>query len=115
MRSGRFRAKEAAWPLPGSGLGADVADDHLAGGNTNADPGSGYTVLGHNVNLAARLCSQAGPGEIYTVKATHSAAREGMNFYKGPDPVPRFHFEPRGKIELKNILKPVEIIAVQTK
>ena len=37
--------------------------------------GSDYTALGDNVNIAARLASQSGPGEILTSEATCDAAQ----------------------------------------
>ncbi len=104
--------KKEGFVAPGVGIG--VSSGEVILGNIGSPSRLDYTVLGHNVNLAARLCSKAGPGEILTVRATHNAAKEGLSFYRGTDPVPRFHFDKRGSIELKNILKPVEVIAVTT-
>lgn len=98
--------------VPGVGVG--VATGEVIVGNIGTASRLDYTVLGHTVNLAARLCAQAGPGEVFTVKSTHHEAKQGLGLYHGVDPVPRFHFNPRGSIELKNILKPVEIIGVST-
>ncbi len=96
------------------GVGVGVASGEVIVGNIGTESRIDFTVLGHTVNLAARLCSQAGAQEILTVKATHKMARDGLDFYNGPQPVPRFHFDKKGTIELKNILKPVEIVAVST-
>jgi class 3 adenylate cyclase len=98
--------------VPGVGVG--VATGEVIVGNIGTSTRLDYTVLGHTVNLAARLCAQAGPGEVLTVKSTHHEAKQGLSAYHGTDPVPRFHFNPRGVMELKNILKPVEIIGVTT-
>ena len=105
--------RAAGLVAPAVGLG--LATGEIIVGNIGTPQRLDYTVLGHNVNLAARLCAKAGPGEILTVRETHQAARAALPLYRGPDPVPHFHFEPKGMIELKNIFKPVEIVAVSTK
>lgn len=95
------------------GVGVGVASGEVIVGNIGTSTRLDYTVLGHTVNLTARLCSKAGPQEIYTIRNTYKTAREGMDHYQGQDPVPRFHFEKRGMIELKNIIEPVEVIEVK--
>lgn len=37
-----------------------------------------YTVLGHNVNLAARLCSSAGPGQILITESVYLALQRSI-------------------------------------
>jgi len=103
------KAKEGI-TLPGVGIG--VATGEVIVGNIGTDTRLDYTVLGHNVNLAARLCSKAEAGEILTVKSTHHAAKDGLNYFSGK--VPHFSFKKQGVIELKNIIEPVEVIAVST-
>jgi class 3 adenylate cyclase len=109
-----WMADRARNNLTAPGVGIGLASGEVVVGNIGTSSRVDYTVLGHNVNLAARLCSQAGPGEILTVKDTHHLAKQSVSTYQGPEPVPRFHFDPRGVIELKNILKPVEVISVST-
>ena len=94
---------------PAVGLG--IATGEMIVGNIGTQQRMDYTVLGHNVNLGARLCGKAGEGEIFTVRETHQAARDAVPGWTG-GPVPHFHFTPRGMVELKNVFKPVEIIAV---
>jgi YVTN family beta-propeller protein len=57
---------------------------------------------GGALNLAARLCGQAGPGEILASRGvTHLAGRvEGVRFVD------------RGRVHLKNLTEPVELVRV---
>ncbi len=49
------------------GIGLDVGE--VIAGNMGAENRQNYTVLGHHVNLAARLCSAAAPGQILVSSA----------------------------------------------
>lgn len=111
---GKWISERRAGGMVAPGVGVGVVSGEVIVGNIGAKSRLDYTVLGHNVNLAARLCGKAEAGEILTVRSTHNMAKEGLNYYSGPGPVPRFHFDKKGQIELKNILKPVEIITVTT-
>lgn len=57
---------------------------------------------GGALNLAARLCGQAGPGEILASRGvTHLARRvEGVRYVD------------RGKVQLKNLTEPVELVRI---
>ncbi len=62
-----------AWVPVGVGVHTGIAwVGSIAGANkTSAD----FTALGDNVNIAARLASKAGPGEVLISEATFNAAR----------------------------------------
>ena len=107
----RWQKQREAVGLIAPAVGLGIATGEMIVGNIGTSERMDYTVLGHNVNLGARLCGKAGAGEIITVRETHNAARSAVADWTG-DPIPHFHFEPRGMIELKNIFKPVEIVAV---
>jgi len=70
------------------------------------DAGEGVPVeegyRGGALNLAARLCGQAGPGEILASRSvTHLARRvEGVRYVD------------RGKVQLKNLTEPVELVRI---
>ena len=109
----RWQKEREAAGLIAPGVGLGIATGEMIVGNIGTSARMDYTVLGHNVNLAARLCGKAGAGEIFTVRETHTAAKAAIAIYHGADPVPHFHFEPRGMVELKNVLQAgEEIIAV---
>ncbi|MCB8986706.1 MAG: tetratricopeptide repeat protein [Ardenticatenaceae bacterium] len=59
-----------------------------------------YGVLGDEVNLAARLMTTAGPGEILVSGQVHKAVREA------------FAFEPRPPLRMKGKAEPLPVFAV---
>ncbi|MFO8058176.1 MAG: adenylate/guanylate cyclase domain-containing protein [bacterium] len=105
--------REQGLVAPGVHIG--IASGEVVVGNIGTTQRLDYTVLGHVVNIASRLCDEARDGDILTVRSTHQAAKEGLSHYTGDEVIPRFHFEVRGSIELKNVHEPVEIITVSTR
>lgn len=73
-------------------------------GNMGADDRLNYTVVGANVNLAARLCSAAKPMQILISEATYNSLQNPQ----------LFHFEKLEPIRLKGIDDPVPIYAAST-
>jgi class 3 adenylate cyclase len=70
-------------------------------GNVGSPDRLNYTVIGETVNLAARLCGAAAPGEILISHAT-------MQFVEG-----RIGVAPRGDRRLKGFSQPVPVFAVE--
>ncbi|MGH9382482.1 MAG: adenylate/guanylate cyclase domain-containing protein [Thermoanaerobaculia bacterium] len=62
-----------------------------------------YTVLGDNVNLAARLCAHAGAGQILASDSVYAAARH----------VDSFAFEALEPIRVKGKSQPIPVYAVR--
>ena len=58
--------------------------------------------VGSAVNIAARLCAQAGPGEVIVSETVRALTRTVL-------PVT---FKPRGRRQLKGISEPIEVFAV---
>ncbi len=96
---------------PGVGIG--IATGEVVIGNIGTPTRMDYTALGHTVNIAARLCGKAGGGEIFTVKSTYEAASAAAKDWRGEDKIPRFNFDRRDKLELKNVKVPVDVYAVK--
>jgi len=79
-------------------IGIGIATGPVLAGNMGSVDRLNYTVLGRTVNLAARLCSHAQPGEILFDQATAEKVNENVNIesldpiaLKGfKQPVPRF-------------------------
>jgi adenylate cyclase len=65
------RNPEGPWVPVGIGVHTGVAYVGVVGGE---DSPTDFTALGDNVNITARLASQAGPGEILISDAAYSAA-----------------------------------------
>lgn len=59
--------------LPNVEIGIGICTGKVVAGNMGAEDRLNYTVLGANVNLAARLCSAAKPGEILITKDTYES------------------------------------------
>ncbi|MCM8824053.1 MAG: adenylate/guanylate cyclase domain-containing protein [Candidatus Omnitrophica bacterium] len=64
------------------GIGINSGD--MVVGNMGSAERMDYTVIGDNVNLAARLCSSAGGGEIIISEATYQQVKELVNAEKLP-------------------------------
>jgi adenylate cyclase len=67
-----------------------------------SEEGSDFTALGDNVNIAARLASSAGPGEVLVSEAAWAAAQ-----------IDRGEIEHRD-LELKGKSRPVSVIVLRT-
>jgi len=95
---------------PQVGIGLATGDAII--GNVGTHKRMEYTVLGHTVNLAARLCGIAEGLEILTVAETHHSAMKAIKDCNCNYKIPRFQFEPKGKVELKNIFNPTPVYRV---
>ena len=62
----------------------------------------GDDLVGHDVNLAARICALAGPGEVLCSGATAAAAGS----------VPGVTFEPLGPVYVRGVAEPVPLLRV---
>jgi class 3 adenylate cyclase len=100
-----WQGERTGQPAPAVGVG--LVTGEVIVGNIGTEKQMDYTVMGHPVNLAARLCGAAAGLEILTVAATHQAA-QGFSL----DNMPRLHFEVKGKLELKNVKVPIDVIRV---
>ena len=87
-------------------VGIGIAAGEVVMGAMGARDRMDYTVLGSTVNLAARLCSKAAPGQVLADRTTAEAARgqDGVRFVeldpiplKGyAQPMPAYAVEPAG-------------------
>ena len=98
-----------AKPAPQLGIG--IATGEVVIANVGTSERLEYTALGHTVNLAARLCSDAQGGEILTIPSAYHAAKEALHRdLLPPENIPRLHFESLGWRNYKNVPEPVEVI-----
>lgn len=111
----RWCAERQAAELPVQPLGVGLATGSVVVGNVGTPTRMDYTALGHTVNLASRLCSAAGPGEVLTIPASHSAAMKALPAYQGAVKVPRLSFSPKGKLNFKNVEEAVDVVEVRVK
>ncbi|MCO4762892.1 MAG: FHA domain-containing protein [Myxococcales bacterium] len=77
------------------GVGIGIATGQLIAGYMGSSQTLSYTVLGRSVNLSARLCGMAEPGEVLLAPTTHDFVREWVVA------------EEMASIQLKGITDPV--------
>ncbi|MDD3627982.1 MAG: adenylate/guanylate cyclase domain-containing protein [bacterium] len=92
-------------------IGIGIAAGEVVIGNIGTPKRLDFTVLGHTVNLAARLCGKAESGEILTTKETHTFAMDAYKNYN-QKAVPKMKFSGKGKLELKNVKEAIEVFSI---
>jgi class 3 adenylate cyclase len=95
LSAGRVARGEPAIRV-GVGINSGTAVAGFVGSPTRLN----YTVLGESVNVAARLCSVAGPGESLLSEPTRRRLSSD------------FEVEPAGQRQLKGLSQPVEVFRV---
>ncbi|MCF6227308.1 MAG: adenylate/guanylate cyclase domain-containing protein [Planctomycetes bacterium] len=89
-------------------LGIGINSGEMLLGMFGSEKANQYTVLGHHVNLAARLCSYAAGGEVLaslgTVQEISSYAKTNPGAIQMP-----IKFRTKAKIEVEGIAEPVTV------
>ncbi len=98
---------------PALPIGIGLATGEVVVGNIGTSKRMEYTVLGHPVNLGARLCDLAKAHEILTIDASRKAAVNALEKSNDDGSIPNFRFIHRGNVILKNILEAVDIYQVR--
>jgi class 3 adenylate cyclase len=92
-------------------LGVGINTGEMVVGFFGSERGSQYTTMGHEVNLSARLCGKAEPGEILCGMRT---VNEIATLYK-VDPRRMDHvlkFKRKGEIEVKGVTDPIPVASL---
>ncbi len=92
-------------------LGIGINSGEMVVGHIGSKQQMNYTVLGHNVNLGARLCSAAQGGEILISDHTFELAKQTLS--RRPEAIWRpVKFLRRKAVNAKGIAEPVQTVAV---
>ena len=78
-------------------IGIGINKGKVVSGNIGSDQQMNYTVIGDTVNLGARLCSSAKPGELLISNSVKQGLKKNYDFKKQPS------------IMVKGKAKPIEI------
>lgn len=91
--------------LPPVTMGIGIHTGKVCAGNMGAEDRLNYTVIGSNVNLAARLCSKAPPEEIYLSDDTYHCSLVAENIL----------VEDMGPLQFKGFDEPKKVYRVKGK
>ena len=96
-------------PAPPVGIGINTGD--MVVGNVGCDKRMDYTVIGHHVNIAARLCSAAEGGEILVSEYTLNCLGAYSNSH--PEAMrKKIQFKKAGSIRVKGIEEEIPVAQV---
>jgi len=76
---GRLNERWASEGRPEIGVGIGINHGDVFAGNIGSHRRLEYTVIGDAVNVAARLCAEAGPGEILVTESFLGAVRDQVS------------------------------------
>lgn len=111
-RHKQWMEQRASRALPALPMGIGLATGEVIVGNVGTQSRTDYTVLGHTVNLAARLCGAAEGGEILTTRTTQDAIQASIQQHTGQVGLPLPGFRAMGTRTFKNVSRPVEVVSL---
>ncbi len=77
-----FNEDNKSMGLPKIKIGIGINYGEVISGNIGSDRQMNYTVIGDNVNLAARLCSHAKPSQIVISRSVYEKLDDKSDFKK---------------------------------
>lgn len=108
----RLLAKWATEGKPQPKVGIGINSGIMVVGNIGSEQLTNYTVLGHNVNLASRLCAAAPGGFILLSEYSFQLVRNLLE--KNPQAIQgRVKFKQGDIVEAKGIPQPVQTIMIE--
>ena len=101
----RVSSLARSWAARGHeiGFGVGIAQGYATLGRIGFAERSDYTAIGTVTNLAARLCDEAGDGQILVTRRIAAAIDDSIA-----------EFEPLGDLALKGLSRPVPVLNVRS-